>query len=301
MKTIFYYIVCLFAMLILHGCVPSPMYEPIRMASEGTVGITFDWQHTTPGAVLPKELELHFYPEDGGADFTRAASAAGFEGELPAGNYRVLAIQSTEPGMFIAESNSYTSACVNLQPLNATNSTTENELPSASWYFGASAEQLVVKPGETTVRTLPVIQHVIPISIRIKGTGLEYIHSLSGEIAGVASCVDLASGMNHSSLPGDCCYNCFSFTTGHEVSFLLLGTVPEVGQSLSLSIVYTDGSSQKLTYNMSDALKDANSQKSQPITLECTLSIHQQAGGFDAGIVKWEIIDMGEIEPTRNH
>lgn len=292
MKTI-HYIFCFFCLLLASGCVPSPMYTLVD-SPQGKVALHFDWWQTTPGATQPERLMLRFYPSDGNRNFAVPASASGFEGELPAGNYRMLAFQQTAEDMIIADSTDYTTACVYLQTHAATN----EEVRTASWHFGVSCDELVVKQGVTTTVNLPVMQHVAPVSVRIKGTGLEYIRTLNGNLSSVASCVNLASGNTVTDRQSCCLFTFEEAESEKTASFLLLGTIPGAKNQLSILLTYTDGSSETLTHDMSAPLQHVNSRKHEPVLLECTVDINRQSGKFNAGIVKWEIVDMGEIVPN---
>lgn len=289
MKTIQYIFVLIAFVTLTNACVPSPMYTP-------QTKITFDWQQTTPGATHPDQWTIRLYPQaTGGTVYTLPATASGFAGEIPPGIYRLLALHPAIAPAEITDSSDYNAARFFI-PLPA-DAPADPAVASVNPHFSVATEWLEVKVAGNTSLTLPVRQHVVPVAIYIKGTGLEYIRNLSGRLSGIATAVRLASGETESS--GQACH-CFTFPDAPQPlasSFGLLGVVPEAEQQLSLSLVYTDGSAGQLTTNVTEAFRGVNTQKHLPVSLECTVDIHRQSGTFSAGIVKWEIVDMGEIVP----
>lgn len=291
MKTIQYIVTIIGWMALATACVPSPMYIP-------QTTIAFDWQQTTAGATRPDLWTIRLYPITAGNVYTLPATATGFEGVIPPGIYNLLAFHPSVPPVEIADSSDYSTARLFI-PLSA-GDPTDPAVTSADWHFSVAMEQLEVKDAGNTSITLPVMQHVIPVTLLIKGTGLEYIRSLTGRLSGVATGICLTSGETEIKGQACCLFTFPEASLPLVTTFRLLGIVPESAQQLSLSFVYTDGSTEQITVDVTEAFREANNQKHLPVSLACTVDINRQSGIFSGGIVKWEIVDMGEIEPKAN-
>lgn len=209
--------------------------------------------------------------------------AALFPDSLPAGSHSVLAYN--EP------------AHIQIKKHTAFIERTDSGIlcPDPGFLFSAETE-VAVRAGETSGLSLRMRQRVRTLSVAIAAkdeASVAAVRSLSVELSGVVPAAVLGSGEPE----GEAARLVFPMevartrTPGWSGSARLLGFFPEEPVSLTLRIVYTDGSEEEHTRDVTDDVEDFSG-SNEPFELEGTLSVEEaKAGRFTATITDWRRTD----------
>ena len=184
--------VCITCFSILFSCTYGATDEDWE--KNGRVRLTLDWQ----GAKHPALINYHFYKDGAGLPLIRRASAKGFEGTLPSGNYQVVVCNTDCPNTLFELENGYEQAYGKAQQVSVLKS-----LPTCVKgprnLFGCGCETIGVRGEQPTMKELyPAgLVRTLELHIKITEKGEEKIalSDLHGQLTGVSSQVHLPSGV----------------------------------------------------------------------------------------------------------
>lgn len=158
----------------------------------GKVRLHLDWQTRSE---YPSGMTYYFYKDGIGHPVVRRGSASGYEGTLPAGQYRVVVCNTDCDNVILDMDNGYEQACGNARQMSGLKSSTVHIAYPGNLY-GTGCRQIDAGGEQTVVEELYPVSLVKTLELNIKVTGGEDVRSvnLSGRLTGVSSQVHIPTG-----------------------------------------------------------------------------------------------------------
>lgn len=234
----------------LGGCTRRDLEE---VQPAGNVTLSFNWKNLETGDELPTGMQLYFYPSSG-SPLMREATSSGFSGSLPPGTYQVLAYNTDGKNVEQRNLSSYGDAEV-YAPVY-TRASSYLQQPSHS--YGVGLGTLTVLDGDSASATMVPRNFVRQAVIRVEAGGYaDQISDCSGSLSGFSTGAYISSGNlvdEDGQLYFDTQKENTAFTTG--VSFF--GKDPGEKNTLHIDLHMTAGSTQFISVDITDELKDVN-------------------------------------------
>ena len=134
----------------------------------------------------------------------------------------------------------------------------------------------------------------------LTATMRQQIESIEGALSGAAGTMDFATGTYGAA--SDVALHFTKITEGDDAgkwtaTVRLLGIAGDL-QRLTATLTYSNGNPQptELESDLTAALVDFNSDKTEPLTLGGTIAETPTEAGVEAGITDWEKIDGGGVD-----
>ena len=164
---------------------PDPTPDPEPGVTTGHVTLTPDWGSITPSA----GLRLYFYPSVGEV-VTKECTATGFSGDLEAGAYRVLAVNTDAANTAFAGIHSYETATVTAPAIPTSRAAFASraegtEVAQPSGLYRAAVDEFTLEAGASVERTFSPVALVKTVRLRFVLPGWMATESLSGALSGV--------------------------------------------------------------------------------------------------------------------
>ena len=158
----------------------------------GKVRLNLDWQTRSS---YPTAMTYYFYKDGTGRPEVRMGSASGYEGTLPAGQYKVVVCNTDCNNVVLEMDNGYEQACGKVRQVSALKSSSVHIAQPGNLY-GTGCHLIDVGGEETVVEELYPASLVKTLELNIKVTGSEDIRltGLSGRLTGVSAQVHIPSG-----------------------------------------------------------------------------------------------------------
>lgn len=277
-------------LLLLVSCVKDDLYNTPH-PDKGAVKVTTDWTDRSSDATLPDSYILRI----GAQEQTVSGAANAFDALFPPGKQDLLVYHQAE-GITI----SGTTATVNSLP--------DGMLEPAPGYLFSASGTLEVMKDDTLHLTVPMKQHVrrLALTLKLNSGDEQRIGSTAATLTGIASAVDLATGILIAT-EGKTTVPAFALGTDADApdtrssgqptlvtALRLLGIVTGERQILTLVITLTDGNVQTIHTDLTEMLKDFGGTNMEPLTLDATLELPAE-GSFSGTITGWTEVDNGNI------
>lgn len=270
------------------SCVKDELHDTPH-PDYGKITVTADWTDRGEGVELPAEWTVTM------GDYTGTET-----GETHAPDYLfnpgdyTLAAYSTPENITISGS----TATVAPTAGDGTGSFISN---APGWLF-TSVQEVTVEADTDYDLTATMHQQVRQLTLVIEPTGdaADRIESIEGALSGAAGTMDFATGTYGAA--SDVALHFTKITEGDDAgkwtaTVRLLGIAGDL-QRLTATLTYSNGNPQptELESDLTAALVDFNSDKTEPLTLGGTIAETPTEAGVEAGITDWEKIDGGGVD-----
>jgi len=287
--------------LLLASCVKDDLYNTAH-PDKGAVVVTTDWTGRSSDAVVPGSYTLRIGTQEQSASGETNAFNALF---LP-GRQDLLVYHPTD-GVTIGGTSGTDAGTAAVAAIATVNTLPDGTLePLPGYLFSASGALEIVKDDTlgVTVKMRQLIRS-LTLALKLKPGDEGRIGSISATLTGIASAVDLTTGII---MPtgGKTLIPAFApgtdggggtRATGQPLlaaTLRLLGVTAGEKQVLTLKITLTDGYVQTLTTDLTGMLKNFGSGL-EPLTLDATLEL-PTAAGIGGTITDWNVVDNGDIK-----
>lgn len=285
---------------------PTPP-PPEPVATEGAVSLTLDVSTYQPGALM------YYFYSTGGQAFGDPRSCDGqgnyTNDKFAIGTYRVLAVNTSASGVEFRGMDSHASASVHLSA-QATNRSADLSLVSQpgvvySVVVGEVTVSADVPASHSPAPVLLTKSINLPLALK-DGLGADVV-SIAGTLQGVYPSVNLSTGTPVSSV-SDCENIAVAFAATGEgnarsAAICLFGICDPQGgdaytNTLQLALTFSNGDTQELSVDLTDALTDAISGNDGdlPLDLELPVDIERTAIGLNATVGDWSAGGESEKE-----
>lgn len=284
MKTYKLHIIILSAALsLLSACVKDELHDTPH-PSHGAISVTADWTDRGEGVDIPAEWTVTM------GDYTGTETGATHSPDylFKPGGYTLAAYNIPE-GITI----SGTTAAVNAADGGFIVNT-------PGWLF-SSVQEVAIEADTDYELTAAMHQQVRQLTLVIEPTGdaADRIESIEGSLSGAAGKLDFATGAYGAA--SDVALHFTKITEGSDAgkwtaTVQLLGITGNT-QTLTATLTYADGNPADtgLESDLTAALQDFNSDKTEPLILGGTIAETPTEAGVEAGITGWEKIDGGDV------
>lgn len=268
-------LIALAAMAVLAGCdVKDPIYDTDH-PDKGKITLTTNWTKRTAGADIPQSYTARVGD--------KTAVLSGSTNALPdlfaPGSYTLYIYHDTDK--------------MTVSGTTATVSSTSGVVdPMPGWLF-TTKKTVTVAAGQTQTVTVEMKQEVCQLDIELTVTEGDpaRITKVEGTLAGVAAAWDFDTDTP----VGDAAKVQSEFTkSGDKITatMRLLGIVPATPQELTLTVTFSDNSTQTITKDLSSLLTDFNAD--QHIAVKITADVKTPSEmELTATISGWE---LGKVE-----
>ena len=271
------------AAVLLSSCVKDTLYDTPH-PDTGKVTVTADWTDRGEGVDIPASWHIVM------GDYTGTETGA------------------THSPDYLFNPGSYTLAAYNI-PEGITVSGTTAAVAAADggcivntpgWLF-SSVQEVAIEADTDYELTAVMHQQVRKLTLMIEPTGdaAERIESIEGTLSGAAGTLDFATGTHGT--PSEVKLHFTKITDGSDAgkwtaTVRLLGITGNT-QTLTATLTYADGNPADtgLESDLTAALQDFNSDKTEPLILGGTIAETPTEAGVEAGITGWEKIDGGDV------
>ena len=175
-------------------------------------------------------------------------------------------------------------------------------ISNAPGWLLTSVQEVTVEADTDYELTAAMHQQVRQLTLVIEPTGdaADRIESIEGSLSGAAGTLDFATGTYGAA--SDVALYFTRITEGSDAgkwtaAVRLLGIAGDT-QRLTATLTYADGNPADtgLESDLTAALADFNSDKTEPLTLGGTIAETPTEAGVEAGITDWETIDGGGVD-----
>lgn len=253
----------------------------------GKITVTADWTDRGDGVDIPAEWTVTM------------------------GDYTGTETGTTHTPDYLFNPGSYTLAAYNTPENITVSGTTATVAPETGngtyisnvpgWLF-TSVQDVTVEADTDYGLTAAMRQQVRQLTLVIEPTGdaADRIESIEGALSGAAGTMDFATGTYGAA--SDVALHFTKITEGDDAgkwtaTVRLLGIAGDL-QRLTATLTYSNGNPQptELESDLTAALVDFNSDKTEPLTLGGTIAETPTEAGVEAGITDWEKIDGGGVD-----
>lgn len=256
-----------------------------------------DWQTRSE---YPSGMTYYFYKDGIGHPVVRRGSASGYEGTLPAGQYRVVVCNTDCDNVILDMDNGYEQACGNARQMSGLKSSTVHIAYPGNLY-GTGCRQIDVGGEQTVVEELYPVSLVKTLELNIKVTGGEDVRSvnLSGRLTGVSSQVHIPTGKALFDTPAFMSFEPEQADPGVYTSSLNLfglsgGTAGSEPVELYLTLTLKDGKEITSLTNITGEVGDAfETSVSAYIVLDLEVT-YDEVNGATITITGWKE-GIGEV------
>ncbi|WP_370794857.1 FimB/Mfa2 family fimbrial subunit [Bacteroides stercorirosoris] len=288
-------ILLLGSLLLLASCVKDDLHNTPH-PDRGALLVTTDWSTRSSSAPLPDQYILRI----GDTEQTVSGETNPFAALLLPGNQHLLAYNQPD-GITL----NGTVATVNTLPDGTLT-------PTPSYLFSATRE-LEIIPDDTLRVTVTMQQRIRQLTLILKlSPGDENrLSRLSATLTGILPAIHLADG-SPASDSGKSIIPPFTLTDSDasgtrrhatraatrssalSATVRLPGVMPGETQLLTLSLTLSDGHTQTLTTDLTEALRNFGNAP-EPLTLDAALQLPTPTG-IGGSITDWNVVDNGEVD-----
>lgn len=281
------------------SCVKRDLY--IR-PDEGKVFLEFDWQKIASGEVSPDQMSVYLYGEKGNLA-PMSSDGHSFSATLPAGKYKVLAINEKIDGVGFSNMTDFEKAYAYALPLAKKSGKAVDDaaqwIGQPGWLYCVSLDDLVIRTNDSIARVVvpkPLVQRIL---LNIKVTGeFEAVTNASAALTGVAPSARLATGACSDGYASVTELNPTRTETGFSANVLVFGVrsnsedgSPAPNQ-VHMNLNYTNGGSQEWTQDISES--DIQNPTEIEINIDVNIEVSPTSeGGFVGTVTRWEITSGG--------
>ena len=217
------------------------------------------------------------------------------------GDYTGTETGETHAPDYLFNPGDYTLAACNIPENITISGTTATITGTPGWLF-TSVQEVTVEADTDYDLTATMRQQVRQLTLVIEPTGdaADRIESIEGALSGAAGTMDFATGTYGAA--SDVALHFTKITEGDDAgkwtaTVRLLGIAGDL-QRLTATLTYSNGNPQptELESDLTAALVDFNSDKTEPLTLGGTIAETPTEAGVEAGITDWEKIDGGGVD-----
>ena len=273
------------AVLLMSSCVKDILYNTPH-PDTGKITVTADWSDRGDGVDIPAEWTVTM------GDYTGTET-----GESHAPDYLFNPGSYTLAAYSIPENITISGTTATVAPETGNGTYISN---APGWLF-TSVQEVTVEADTDHELTAAMHQQVRQLTLVIEPTGdaADRIESIEGSLSGAAGTLDFATDTYGAA--SDVALNFTKITDGSDAgkwtaTVRLLGITGDT-QRLTATLTYADGNPADtgLESDLTAALKDFNSDKTEPLTLGGTIAETPTEAGVEAGITGWEKIDGGDV------
>jgi hypothetical protein len=277
-----------FSTLMLGSCVKDTLYNTPH-PDKGAVVVSTDWSGRSSESIKPIEYILRIGEEEQ----TVSADVNTFKSLLVPGTQHLLVYHQTD-GITI----SGTTATVNTLE--------DGSLNSMPGYLFSSYKDILIPADDTLRVVMPMKQHIrqLVLNLKLKDGDEKIIAGTSATLTGIASSVDLTTSEINAAGSKTLKPN-FKLSTASTLSstaavpvltatLRLLGIMTAEKQALSIAVTLTNGTTQAITTDLTDYLRNFGGGDMEPLVLDAMLSLPPEVG-VTATITDWNIVDNGDI------
>lgn len=268
------------------GCVKDELFNTPH-PDHGKVAITADWTERGEGIAVPEKWTVNIGEYTGEETAETHAPDYLFEPD----EYRITAYNPagdvTVNGTTVTVTADPNDAnCISGQP---------------DWLFSHVQDVVIEKDTdhEFTARMKQQVRQ-LTLTIEPSGDAKDRIEGIGGTLSGVAGTLDMATGEHGT--PSDIKLDFTKITEGDDAgkwtaTVRLLGIAGDV-QKLTGTITFADGNPRpvSLESDLTASLKDFNTGKTEPITLDGTVAETPTEAGVSATIDKWDTVTGDPVE-----
>ena len=268
------------------SCVKDELHDTPH-PDYGKITVTADWSDRGEGVDIPAEWTVTM----GGYTGTESGETHAPDYLFAPGSY-TLAAYNTPENITV----SGTTATVAPETGNGT------YISNAPGWLFTSVQKVTIEADTDYDLTAAMHQQVRQLTLVIEPTGdaADRIESIEGALSGAAGTMDFATGTYGAA--SDVALHFTKITEGDDAgkwtaTVRLLGIAGDL-QRLTATLTYSNGNPQptELESDLTAALVDFNSDKTEPLTLGGTIAETPTEAGVEAGITGWEKIDGGGVD-----
>lgn len=258
------------------------------LPTEGKVKLSFDWKKLLTGDASPAHMKLYFYGSDGSV-ISADCSGSGFEGTLPTGTYQVLAYNTDGSQIAFRNQDSYANTQAYVLPR-----TRADYIEQPFFFYGMAIPEFTVSPGQTSnapVAPAPLCRKAV-VQFAVTGR-VEQVASMQCTLSGLAQFINVSSGQAVGQ-DGTITFTpqLLEGTSNYQATIGFFGALTTSTNTLTVEIGFTDGSSQTLELNVSEAMQHSDS--SVVISANVDVDIRGDVQpGFTAVIKGWNYAEEG--------
>lgn len=274
--------------LMLGSCVKDKLYNTPH-PDKGAVMVSTDWTGLSSESIKPTEYVLRIGDEE------QTVST-------DVNTFKSLFVPSTQHLLVYHHANNIT-----ISGTTATVNTVQNgSLNPMPGYLFSSYKEIQIPKDDTLQVVMPMKQLIRQLVLNLKlNEGDEHIIvGTSATLTGIAPSVDLTTGEINAAA-GRNINPVFEITTIAQKSravgtpalaatMQLFGVMVAEKQELSIAFTLTNGTTQTVTSDITDALKNFSVGTMDPLILNATLKLPPKVG-INATITDWKIVDNGDI------
>ena len=274
------------AAVLLSSCVKDELHDTPH-PDTGKITVTADWTDRGDGVDIPAEWTVTMDGYTG----TETGETHAPDYLFDPGNYTIAAYNTPENITI-----SGTTATVAPETGNGT------YISNAPGWLFTSVQEVTIEADTDYELTAVMHQQVRELNIIIEPTGdaKDRIESIEGHLSGAAGTFDFATYTYGAA--SDVALNFTKITDGSDAgkwtaTVRLLGITGNT-QTLTATLTYADGNPADtgLESDLTAALKDFNSDKTEPLTLGGTIAETPTEAGVEAGITDWKTIKGDPVE-----
>lgn len=274
-------ILLLGSLLLLASCVKDDLHNTPH-PDRGALLVTTDWSTRSSSAPLPS----HYILRIGDTEQTVSGETNPFATLLLPGNQHLLACNQPD-GITL----NGTVATVNTLP--------DGTLTPTPGYLFSATRELEIIPDDTLRVTVTMQQRIRQLTLILKlSPGDENrLSHLSATLTGILPAIHLADG-SPASDSGKSIIPPFTRaatrSSALSATVRLPGVMPGETQLLTLSLTLSDGHTQTLTTDLTEALKNFGNDP-EPLNLDATLQLPTPTG-IGGSITDWNVVDNGDVD-----
>ena len=288
-------VVALWGILLLASCVKDDLHNTPH-PDRGALLVTTDWTARSSEATLPGSYILRI----GAEEQTVSGETNPFASLFLPGNQSLLVCHQAE-GITVDGD----IATLNTLP--------DGTLTPTPGYLFSATRELEFIPDDTLKVTLAMQQRIRQLTLQLKLSpgDEERITAVSATLTGILPAIHLADGspasgsgksiippfaLTHPDASGTRRHATRAATRSSALSATvrLPGVMPGETQLLTLSLTLSDGHTQTLTTDLTEALKNFGTDVA-PLALDATLQLPTPAG-VGGSITDWTVVNNGDVE-----
>ena len=277
------------AAVLLSSCVKDTLYDTPH-PDYGKIAVTADWSARGEGIDIPATWTVTM------GDYTGTETSATHAPDhlFAPGSY-TLAVWNPAEGITVSGTTATIAAAT------GNRAGTDAFVDNAPGWFFTHTEQVSIEKDKDYPLTAAMKQQVRELTLVIEPTGdaADRIESIEGSLSGAAGKLDFATGAYGAA--SDVALHFTKITEGSDAgkwtaTVRLLGITGNT-QTLTATLTYADGNPTDtgLESDLTAALQDFNSDKTEPLILGGTIAETPTEAGVEAGITGWEKIDGGDV------
>ena len=271
------------AVLLATSCVKDELHDTPH-PDTGKITVTADWTDRGDGVDIPAEWTVTM----GGYTGTETGETHAPDYLFSPGSY-TLAVYNPADGITVSGTTAAVAAADGGCIVN-----------TPGWLF-TSVQEVSIEADTDYELTATMHQQVRQLTLVIEPTGdaKDRIESIEGSLSGAAGTLDFAAWTYGAA--SDVALHFTKITEGSDAgkwtaTVRLLGITGNT-QTLTATLTYADGNPTDtgLESDLTAALQDFNSDKTEPLILGGTIAETPTEAGVEAGITGWEKIDGGDV------